>query len=99
MVVVVQCNRSAPAEFSQLKGLATMVDAVAGGAPRDIAVLSYGEGPHLLGDFSGIPEETRRALGKLKPCGDYGAATIDAVDYAVHMLERRRPPSAAPSCW
>lgn len=92
MVVVVQCSRSAPAEFSKLRGLATMVDAVAGGAPRDIAVLSYGEGPHLLGDFSGSPEETRRALGKLKPCGDYSAATIDAVNYALHMLERRRPP-------
>jgi VWFA-related protein len=92
MVVVVQCSRSAPAEFSKLKGLASMVDAIAGGAPRDIAVLSYGEGPHLLGDFSGSPEETRRALGKLKPCGDYSAATIDAVNYAVHMLERRRPP-------
>jgi hypothetical protein len=46
----------------------------------------------LLGDFSSSPEDTRRALGKLKPCGDYGAATIDAVNYAVHMLERRGRP-------
>ena len=92
MVVVVQCSRTAPAEFGKLKGLATMIDAIAGAAPRDVAVLSYGEGPHLLGDFSSRPEDTARALTKLKPCGDYGAATIDAVSYAIGMLERRKSP-------
>jgi len=88
----VQCSRSAPAEFSKLQGLATMIDAIAGGAPRDVAVLGYGEAPHLLGDFSGGAGDTRRALAKLKPCGDYGAATIDAVSYAIQMLNRRRSP-------
>ena len=92
MVVVVQCSRSAPTEFSKLKGLATMIDAIAGGAPRDVAVLSYGESPHVLGDFSSRSEDTTRALAKLKPCGDYGAATIDAVSYAIGMLDRRKRP-------
>lgn len=90
MVVVVQCSRSAPLEFSKLQGLATMIDNIAGNAPRDVAVLGYGEGPHLLGDFSGSSEATARALMRLKPCGDYGAATIDAVGYAVNMLRRRK---------
>ncbi len=92
MVVVVQCSRSAPVEFSKLKGLATMIDAIAGGAPRDVAVLSYGEAPHLLGDFSRRPDDTTRAMAKLKPCGDYDAATIDAVRYAIGMLDRRISP-------
>jgi VWFA-related protein len=92
MVVVVQCSRSAPLEFSKLQGLGTMIDGIAGNAPRDVAILSYGEGPHLLGDFSGSPDATSRALMKLKPCGDYGAATIDAAGYAVNMLRRRKSP-------
>jgi VWFA-related protein len=90
LVVVVQCSRSAPEQFDRLKGLPTMIDAIAGGAPRDIAVLGYGEGPHLLGDFSSRSQDTRQALAKLKPCGNYGAATMDAVSYAIGMLNRRK---------
>ena len=47
MVAVVQCSRSAPAEFEKLKGLGTMIDAIAG-APR---MWRWAGGP-LLGDFS-----------------------------------------------
>jgi VWFA-related protein len=90
LVVVVQCSRSAPEQFAKLKGLATMIDAIAGGAPRDIAIVSYGEAPHLLGDFSSRPEDTRQALTRLRPCGDYSAATIDAVSYGIGMLKRRK---------
>lgn len=90
LVVAVQCSRSAPEQFGRLRGLGTMIDAIAGGAPRDIAVLGYGEGPHLLGDFSSRPQETRQALAKLKPCGNAGAATMDAVSYAIGMLNRRK---------
>lgn len=92
MVVVVQCSRTAPTEFDKLKGLGVMIDAIAGGAPRDVAVVSYGEAPHILGDFSSRADDTTRALAKLKPCGDYGAATIDAVNYAIGMLDRRKSP-------
>ena len=33
LVVVVQCSRSAPSEFSKLKGLGTMIDAIVGDTP------------------------------------------------------------------
>jgi VWFA-related protein len=89
LVVVVQCSRSAPLEFDKFKGLAAMVDAIVGDAPREVAVLGYGETPYVLGDFSGSPEAVGRALSGLKPCGDYHAATIDAVHYAIDMLKRR----------
>ena len=35
LVVVIQCSRSAIMEFAKLRGLLTMIDAVAGDAPRD----------------------------------------------------------------
>lgn len=89
LVIVVQCSRSAPDEFYKIRGLGAMVDAVVGAAPHEVAVLAYGEGPHLLGDFSSSPNAERLALSRLKPCGGYRAATIDAVYYAIGMLRRR----------
>ena len=90
LVIVVQCSRSAPSEFNKLKGLGTMVDAIVGDAPHEIAVLSYGEAPYVLGDFSRSSDAARLAFSRLKPCGNFHAATIDAVYYAINMLKRRQ---------
>jgi hypothetical protein len=89
LVVVVQCGRSAAAELSKLRSLDTMIEAITGDAPHEVAVVSYGEGPYLLGRFSSNPEAVQASLARLKPCGNFHAATIDAVYYAVQMLKRR----------
>ncbi len=89
LAVVVQCGLSAPAEFAKLKGLGAMINAIGGDAPHEVAVVSYGERPYLLGDFTSNPDAVNRALAKLAPCGDYHAATIDATDYAVKLLKQR----------
>ena len=52
LVVVVQCSRAAGFEYTKLAGLGTMVDAVAGDAPREVAIVTYGSAPLLLGKFS-----------------------------------------------
>ena len=52
LVVVVQCSRSAGYEFPKLNGLGTMVDSIAGDAPREVAIVTYGSAPLLLGKFS-----------------------------------------------
>ncbi|MBS1801076.1 MAG: hypothetical protein JSS95_14780 [Acidobacteria bacterium] len=90
MVVLVQCSRAAVAEYSKLTGLGTMVDAIVGGAPREIAVASYGKEATLLGDFSSEPEATSAALGHLEPCDDSEAATLDAVAWANALLDERK---------
>ena len=90
LVVVVQCSRSAPSEFVKIRGLGAMIDAVVGAVPHEVAILAYGEGPYLLGDFSSSPETERLALSKLKACGLYHASTIDAVYYGINMLRRRQ---------
>lgn len=89
LVVVVQCSRSAVAEFGKLKGLGTMVEEIAGSAPHEVAVVVYGEKPYLLNDFSKNVDTARRSLSRLKSCGDYHAATIDAVEYSLSLLDRR----------
>jgi VWFA-related protein len=90
LVVVVQCGRSAGYEFPKLNGLATMVDAIAGDAPREIAVVTYGSAPLLLGKFSTSVDAMAHAIGQIEPCDDPDASTIDAVDYAARLLEARK---------
>lgn len=90
LAVVVQCSRYAPSEFDKLKSLGTMIEQIAAEDPREIAVLSYGEQPYLLGDFSSRPGAVRSAFARLKPCGvDAQAITIDAAYYAIGLLKRR----------
>lgn len=89
MIVLVQCSRSAVMQSARIAGLATMIDSIAGGAPRQIAVADYGETPELLGKFSSDPGRTADALAQMQPCDDSEAATIDAVAWATKMLEAR----------
>jgi VWFA-related protein len=90
LVVVVQCSRSAGYEFPKLNGLATMVDAIAGDAPREVAVVTYGSAPLLLNKFSTSVDAMAHAIAQIEPCDDPDASTIDAVDYASRLLEARK---------
>jgi VWFA-related protein len=90
LVVVVQCSRSAGWEFTKLDGLGEMIEGLAGGAPREVAFVTYESAPLLLGNFSNTPEAMSRALGQLQPCDGSDAATLDAVKYATKLLEARQ---------
>ncbi|RZU41194.1 VWA domain-containing protein [Edaphobacter modestus] len=90
LVVLMQCSRAAVMEYAKLSGLATMLDDLAGGAPRQIAIASYGKEPTLLGDFSPDPKATFDALGQLQPCDDAEAATFDAVAWASSLLDEHK---------
>ena len=90
LVVAVQCSRAAMAEFAKLRGIGTMVDAIAGDAPREVAIIAFGSAPQLLGDFSPAPNDMGSALAQLQPCDDPGAAIIDTVSYATRLLDARQ---------
>lgn len=90
LAVVVQCSRSAVMEYARLRGLGTMIESITGGAPHEVAILSYGTKPEVLGDFSSSADATGEALSQLEPCDDDPkTATLDAVDYAAKMLAAR----------
>jgi VWFA-related protein len=89
IVVLMQCSRTAPAVFPNVRGLATMIEGIVGNSRFEVAIVSYGERPYVLGGFSGSADAPRIALSKLKACGDYTAATVDAVEYAAGMLRTR----------
>jgi VWFA-related protein len=90
LVVLVQCSRAAVMQYAKLSGLATMLDDIAGGAPRQIAIAAYGKEPTLLGDFSADPGATVSALGQVQPCEDSEAATLDAVAWASSLLDEHK---------
>ncbi len=90
LVVVVQCSRSAGYEFPKLIGLGSMIDGIAGDAPREVAIVTYGSAPLLLGKFSSSVDAMAHALSQLEPCDDPDASTLDAVDYAARLLEARK---------
>lgn len=90
LVVAVQCSRYAASEFRKLTGLQSLIENIAGDAPHETALISFGNGPYVLGDFSSSPEALQRALTKLKPCPDYDVDALDTVYYAIEMLKRRQ---------
>jgi VWFA-related protein len=100
LVVVVQCSRDAYRQFGNMKGLTAMVDDVTGGAPRQVAVVSYGGEPELItqeGDpaFTSDPDKISQNLGEVEPCEDGGAVTLDAVDYANHLFDESKVTAAS----
>ena len=93
LVVLVQCSRTAWREGPKTKGLATMVDAIVGGAPAQVAVVDFGTEPELLTGLTADPDKRDRAFGKLQPCDDDGGDSIfDAVTYANRILDHARAP-------
>ena len=91
LAVVVQCSRNAAAEFPKIRGLATMVDALIGGAPAQVAVMDFGTEPELITGFTGDANRRERALHELEPCQDDGGAAIyDAVAYANKLFDSAR---------
>jgi len=91
LVIAVQCSRSAIAEFNKLEGLPTMIDALIGGAPAEVAVEQFGTGEELLAGFTHTDDDRNAALAKIRPCDDDGGANIfDAVDYANTLLEAHK---------
>lgn len=95
LVVVVQCSREAFAQFNRMKGLTAMIDDLVGGAPRQVAVVSYGSEPELIGPFTADPDKLSENLTALEPCDDGANATLDAVDYANRLFDSNPATSAA----
>jgi VWFA-related protein len=89
LVVLVQCSRAAALESAKLAGLNTMIEAITGAGPHEVAVLSYGSEPSLLVNFTSDPQKISTAVSAIKPCAGNDAATLDAVEHATDMLDER----------
>ena len=91
LVVLLQCSRSAIVEYSRIQGLPTMIDALIGAAPHEVALVRYGAHPELIQPFTRKMDKIEAAMPRMAPCEDNAAATTDALSYAAGILENRDP--------
>lgn len=88
LVVLVQCSRSAAMEGPKIKGLATMVEAIAGGGPAQVALVDFGNQLEMLTNLTADPARRDAAFAELQPCeDDPGDSILDAVAFANHLLD------------
>jgi VWFA-related protein len=90
LVVLLQCSRTAVMEYAQIEKLPEMIDALVGGAPREIALVRYGSHPELVQPFTHNMDQVASSMARMGPCEDDKAATIDAVSYGASILANRR---------
>lgn len=87
IVGVVQCSREAYRDAVHIKGLATMLEDLAGAAPHSVAVVSFGNDPSLVQDFTSDPAQVADGFAKIEPCREQkNNVTLDAVKYASQLL-------------
>ncbi len=89
LVVVVQCSRSAVAEYGKIEQLPTVIENLVGAAPHEIAMVRYGAHPELVQPFTKRMEKVNASMARMGPCEDGDAATMDALSYAASILENR----------
>lgn len=90
LVVLLQCSRSAIMEYSKIEALPGMIEALVGGAPREVALVRYGSHPELVQPFTRSMDEVNGSMVRMAPCEDDKAATIDAISYGASILANRR---------
>lgn len=91
LVLVAQCSGAFAMEMQKLRGLPTMLDSITGESPHEVAVVTFGDTPTLVGDFTADPAALSTALAEVKPCDESAVRTFDAVAFANTLLERRPP--------
>ena len=92
LVVVVQCSRQAFTQFSNMRGLTSMVDDVTGGGPHQVALVSYGSEVELLAPLSNSDKKLADGFANFEPCDDEkDAVTLDAIAYANKLLDSAPP--------
>ncbi len=93
LVVLVQCSRSAAIEGPKIKGLATMVEVIAGGGPAQVALVDFGNQLEMLTNLTDDPAKRDAAFAELQPCeDDPGDSILDAVAFANRLLDHRHAP-------
>lgn len=89
LVVAVQCSRMAVMEYDKLGGLPDLIESLAGGGKREIALVRFGSHPELIQPFTRSMAKVSDAMQRMGPCEDEKNATRDAVSYASSILENR----------
>jgi VWFA-related protein len=90
LVVLIQTGGAGAGEIGKFRALSPMIEAIPGDVPHQIAVVAFGSTPKLLQNFTPDPAPLEAAIHNLTP-GDSGAAILDAIAYAVSLLQDQPP--------
>lgn len=85
LVVAVQVGRRADFELPRMRGLSAMLEPIFSQPGSKIALVAFDSEVHGIADFTGNEDAISRDLAGLQP-GDGGAAILDAISYAVKLL-------------
>jgi VWFA-related protein len=87
LLVAIQTGRRAWREFGRVQGLNSMLAPILDQPRSHIAVLAFDSQLNLAQDFTDDSAKIANSLHNLEP-GDQGAAILDAVQYAVKLLNK-----------
>jgi VWFA-related protein len=90
LVVVVEIGGAGEGHLASYRGIGPLIEAMVGGVAAHVAVLGYDSQPGVELPFTTDMEKVGNTIDGLEG-GDRGAATLDAVDYAVGMLKGQPP--------
>lgn len=88
IMIVLEIGGFGTKEMPYLKGLTTMLNAMVGEHPHEVALVAFDSHPHLVQDFTPDVAAIGKAVGQLWP-GDRGAAILDGLEYSVKLLQKR----------
>lgn len=91
LVVAVESGGAGRGKLDSYRNLGAVLDAVVGGVPHRVAVVTFDSTPWLAQDFNPNVDAAGAALHDLEP-GDKGAAILDALKFSVNLL-RQQPPN------
>ncbi len=90
LVVVVQTGDVASQHLPDLRGLPTMLEAMVGNVPHNVAVVSFDSKPHLVQDFTQDLNQIGTDMQSLRT-GDQGAAILDSLAFSLRLLQKQPP--------
>jgi VWFA-related protein len=90
LAIVTETGGAGAQHLADYQGLDAMLDALVGNVDHQAALISFDSAPHLVVPFTPDTETASRGLATLSE-GDYGAAILDAIEFAVEQL-RAQPP-------
>lgn len=90
LVVVVQTGGAGVQRLPGLQHLQTMLEAMVGNVPHQVALVVFDSKPHLLQNFTPNLADVGKAMQAIHP-GDGGAAILDGLAVSINMV-RKQPP-------
>lgn len=88
IVVAIETGGFGRQEIPSLSGVETMVEAIVGEQPREVALVTFDSQPHLVEDFTAKLEDVGTSIQQIEP-GDHDAAILDTLQYSVGLLQAR----------